>query len=302
MIIFVIGAIVVAVLVIIQYKNAYPLPKTSVVAFTGTMGSGKTFSATKCLVREYKHRRLIWRVKRLAWTLTGRRGIPPAEPKVYSNIPLVVKPGRKSPVRALPLTRDLMTCKDKFPENALVLIDEISILADQYDFDDPLVCERVGKLFKFYRHWTGGKIFVTEQALSCITKPLRDKMGFCYQCEGLERWLCVMPFVRVRIRPIVLVDAEVSSAGDIVATEESPYLFFFALPFPFVPKRKRTYDSRCYRPIYHNGAVRLPDFYEDGLMTRYLLDIVSDSDRKAAYKKHKQAEKDWIYESKKSDS
>lgn len=289
-------AIITAVFVIIQYKNAYPLPKTSVVAFTGTMGSGKTFSATKCLVREYKKRMLVWRVRNATWFLTGRRGESPTRPTVYSNIPLVVKPGRKKPVHALPLTRELMTCEDKFPENALVLIDEISILADQYDFDDPLVCERVGKLFKFYRHWTGGKIFVTEQALSCITKPLRDKMGFCYQCEGLERWLCIMPFVRVRIRPIVLVDAEVSSAGDMVTTDESPYLFFFALPFPLVPKHKRTYDSRCYRPIYHNGAVRLPDFYEDGLMTRYLLDIVSDSDRKAAYKKHKQTEKDWIYE------
>lgn len=296
-IIFLIAAVVVVVLLVIQYKNAYPTPKSSVLAFTGTMGSGKTFSAVNALKREYRVRRLLWRVRVAVWFLTGKKGEKPAAPSVWSNIPLLVRYKRnpKKRVYAQPVTMRLLTCDDKFPENSLVLLDEISTMCDQYDFDDPLVMERLGKLMKFYRHWTGGKIYITEQAVSCITKPIRDKMGIVYQCEGLSRWLLVMPFVKIRIRPLVMVDAEVSTASDVVATDDVPYLFFYAPPRFLRSRKKRAYDSRCYKPIYHEGAVRKPDFDGETLTTRYLCDIVSDVKRKADYKKSRQSEKDWIY-------
>lgn len=296
-IIVLIAAIVLAVLVCIQYKNAYPSPKTAVVAFTGTMGSGKTFSAVNSLKREYKWRRLTWRVKRAVWLVTGKRGEEPAEPSVWSNIPLLVRYSRnpKKRVYARPVTLALLTCEDKFPENSLVLLDEISVMCDQYDFDDPLVMERLGRLMKFYRHWTGGKVYITEQAVSCVTKPIRDKMGMVYQCEGLSRWLLVSPFVKIRIRPLVMVDSEVSATSDTVETEAVPYLFFFSPPRLFQSRKKRAYDSRCYKPIYHEGATHSPDFSPSTLTTRYLCDIVSDTKRKADYKKSRQTEKDWIY-------
>lgn len=296
-VIFLVIAVVFAVILVMQFKNAYPAPSTSVVAFTGTMGSGKTFSAVNMLKREYRIRRLLWRAKSLWWLFTGKRGEEPAPPVVWSSIPLLVRYKRnpKNRVYARPVTERLLTCEDKFPENSLVLLDEISIMCDQYDFDDPLVMERVGRLMKFYRHWTGGKIYITEQAVSCVTKPIRDKMGMTYQCEGVSRWLLVMPFVKVRIRPLLMVDAEVSAVTDTVATDEVPYLFFYSPPRLFQSKKKRAYDSRCYRPIYHEGASRSPDFVADRLSTRYLCDICSDADRRKEYKKSRHQEKDWIY-------
>ena len=293
--------VILIVVVIIQYKNAYPPPTTSVVAFTGTMGSGKTFSAVHMLKAEYRRRRFIWCIRRIVWILCGRRsGKEPISPTVWSSIPLCLKYSRNPKKRliAKPVTEALLTCEECFPENALVLLDEISVICDQYDFDDPLIMERFGRLLKFYRHWTGGKIYITEQAVSCITKPIRDKMGTVYQCEGLSRWLGIMPFVKVRIRPLAMVDAEVSTANDNVQTEEIPYFFFWSLPALFRSRKKRAYDSRCYKPIYHNGATHYPDFGDEwstDLTTRYLLDVVSDDQRKSAYKKARQTEKEWIY-------
>lgn len=293
-------AIVLAIAVAIQYKNAYPPPKTAVVAFTGTMGSGKTYSAVHMLKAEYRRRRLVYAFRLVLWTLTGRRSTKPIPPTVWSSIPLTLKYKRnpKKRIVANAVTKPLLTCEEHFPENALVLLDEISVICDQYDFDDPLIIERFGRLLKFYRHWTGGKIYITEQAVSCITKPIRDKLGTVYQCEGLSRWLLVMPFVKVQIRPLAMIDAEVSTANDSVETEAPPYFFFYSVPFLLRSRKKRNYDSRCYKPIYHKGATHEPDFggtWSPDLTTRYLLDVTSDDKRKSSYKKDRQTEKEWIY-------
>lgn len=297
MILLVILFVILLIVILVQYKNAYPMPKTSVVGFTGTMGSGKTFSAVNMLRREYRLRRLVWAFQSVIWAITpkSKRGSKPVPPSVWSNIPLLVKYHKKRPIYANPVTADLLTCEDRFPENALVLLDEISVICDQYDFDDPLVMERFGRLMKFFRHWTGGKVYITEQAVSCVTKPIRDKMGVVYQCEGLSRWLGVMPFVKVRIRPLLMVDAEVSAVSDEVDRDDVPYLFFYSLPRLLQSRKKRPYDSRCYKPIYHEGASRKPDFAAPALTTRYLIDVVSDDTRKKEYKRSRQMEKDWIY-------
>lgn len=290
--VYVIVAVIAAILIFMLYKNSIPQPKTSVCAFTGTMGSGKTFSAVHMLKREYRRRKLVYAFRRILSKLTRGKIAAGEPPTVYSNIPLRV--GRRTYAR--PVTKELLCCEDYFPEGALVLLDEISVVADQYDFDDPLVMERVGRLMKFYRHWTGGKIYVTEQAVSCVTKPIRDKMGTVYQCDGLTRVLFCTPFVKVSVRPLLMIDAEVSTASDEVARDDVPYMVFFNLPFSKFSKKK-AYDSRCYKPIYHEGATRSPDFGEDAtnMKTRYLCEVCSDNERRKAYKGSRMAEKEWIY-------
>lgn len=289
-------AIVAVIFVVWVYAHAHPLPRTSVIAFTGTMGSGKTLSAVSLLKREYRRRRLVYRFQRVVWLATFKRKPEPVPPSVYSNIPLRVRyRSRGRSEYARPVTKALLVCEDHFPENALVLLDEISTIADQYDFDEPLVMERLGRLMKFYRHWTGGKIFITEQAVSCITKPIRDKMGGCLQCEGVTRLLLVLPFVKVAVRPLVLVDSEVANAHDVVDHDDIPYIVYYCPPKILQSRKKASYDSRCYKPIYHNGAVKEPDFEPDKLDTRYLADVTSDNERKRAYKASRQAEKEWIY-------
>lgn len=288
--------IVFTVIVIFKYAHAYKMPKCSVVAFTGTMGSGKTFSAVRMLKAEYRWRLLIYYVKLVVWAIKPGKAPKPPRPVVYANIPVRLS----KRVYALPVTDALLSCEDYFPENTLLLLDEISVIADQYDYDDPLVVERMGRLLKFFRHWTGGKIFLTEQAISCVTKPLRDKLGFCYQCEGLSRWLGISPFVEVRIMPVMMVDADTSTSSPVAdVTEGFPYLFFWQPYFWLQRKKKRAYDSRCYSRIYREGAVHAPDF-DETLKTRYLCDLVSDTPRKKSYKSSRAAEKDWIFKSRDS--
>ena len=173
-------AIVVTIAIIIKYAKSVKF-NTCFRVFSGTPGSAKTLTAVHKAVNE-------WRTMHFLWRLNPRRKAY-KEPILYSNIPVVLKRrGDEIITLSTPLEKEHLTLEKSLTENCIVLIDELSTLADQHQYNDPNVCERLGKFFKFYRHFTGkGHLYITEQAPSCITKPIRDKLGEICVCRGMRR-------------------------------------------------------------------------------------------------------------------
>ena len=86
----------------------------------------------------------------------------------------------------------------------------------------------------------------------------------------------------------------VTDVGKTELEQEEPaqhYLFGF-LPYKWM--KIKHYESRCFKPLYRENAVRTIDKYT-GLFTKYLIDISVSRSVKKDYKQNGEKYKDFIY-------
>lgn len=286
MVILLIFAIVTAICITVKYCKSVKF-NTCFRVFSGTPGSAKTLTAVHKAVNE-------WRIMHFVWRINPKRK-PSKEPVLYSNIPVVLKRrGDEIVTLSTPLEKEHLTLEKPLTENCIVLIDELSTLADQHQYNDPNVCERLGKFFKFYRHFTGkGHLYITEQSPSCITKPIRDKLGEICICRGMRRMWGFLPFAVVKCTMYQVTNGEVEQTAK-VEIEKDQHLVYF---LPYFSKGKY-YNSRCYKHLYRNNAEEDPTIaycLGKGLYTNYLIDLTASYERQIAYSKSHEDERKFMY-------
>lgn len=286
MTIFLIIAVAVIVIsVLIKYIKSVKF-RTYFRVFSGTPGSGKTATAVQMAVNE-------WKLSHALWRLTPNRSAS-KEPILYSNIPIVLKRrGKRILKLSTALEREHLLMEKPLTENCIVLIDELSTLADQHQYDDPNVCERLGKFFKFYRHFTGkGHLYITEQAPSCITKPIRDKLGEIVICRGLKRMWGFLPFALIPCSVYQVTNGELDETAE-MHIEQTRHIIYY---LPYFSKGK-LYNSRCYKHLYHTNAKDTINAYclDKGLYTAYLIDLTAEYERQLAYRKSPESERKFMY-------
>ena len=278
-------AVIITVAVIIKYVKGVKF-STYFRVFSGTPGSGKTLTAVQKAVNEYK-------ISHFLWKITPNRN-PAKEPILYSNIPICLKRKGKNIIKlSTALEREHLRMEKPLTENCIVLIDELSTMADQHQYDDPNICERLGKFFKFYRHFTGkGHLYITEQAPSCITKPIRDKLGEIVICRGMRRMWGFMPFAIVKCGVYQVTNGEIDETAE-MHIEQSKHIIYY---LPYFSKGK-LYNSRCYKHLYYNNAQDTINAYcvTNGLYTNYLLDLTSEYERQVKYRKSPEEERKFLY-------
>lgn len=286
--------IVIAVLlaaVLIKYIKAVKIPKQSIVAFTGTLGSGKSYLAVSYAVKAYRRQNLHYKIYSLfMWCPKSEKLFKswqyPAS--LYSNIPIRLKKG----VFSEPLTKEHLLNRGLLPEKCVVLIDELGSIASQWDFDNPFVLERLEKNIRFFRHWLDGKMYVTDQVATNIVKPIRSRLGIIYFLLDFKRWIGFTPFYKVTTFPLLLIEDNSSSA--IQSNIELDDCYFFG----YLPYRhsKNKYNSRTFKPIYRTSALRNPSKFDDTLLSRYLIDISVSKAISREYQSDKAKYKEYIYE------
>ena len=280
--------------------KAYRLPNNNIICFTGTLGSGKTYLAVAQSLRAFKRQRLkhffYRKLPFLHWLLCYCMPECKYPATMYSNIPIQLNLSKKHPKYAQPLTKNHLLMLDLLPERCTVVIDELGQICSQWEFDNPYVMQNTQTLVRFFRHFTNGKMFVTDQVSSNIVKPIRDRLGYVYQLDDFHRDLLLLPFYKVNCIPLQnLDDGNTNIEADL--SDITSFYFYGFLPYKWM--KLKHYESRCFKKLYTENAVRSIDaFGDDGLYTTYLIDMtVPDSIRKD-YKKNIEQYRAYLYDRK----
>ena len=280
--------------VVISYIFRKKMPKDTVLAFTGGLGQGKTLIGVATALKRLKRARIMWGLGYL-----NNKEFP----KLYSNIPIMIKNGlfvrilykirmkesmeEKYEFSVL-LTYEDLVMIDRINEYSVIFIDELGQFADQYSFDNPFVMQFLQKFVRFYRHFIDGVFIYTDQASDNITKPIRVRTNLIHNLSGFRRSLIF--FYKVDVMELLMTEDAMSIQSS--QLEEPPY-FFGHLPFKWFKKIDITrlwsykkYDSRCFSPLYNQVKNVDDDVLHTEYKTSYLIDLPNNADMKKEYKKN----------------
>lgn len=220
--------IIIAIFLFISYTLNYD----TVVAFTGGLGSGKTFLSVKTA------RKLLRKVRFEVWLYNLFHKDKKIKPMLYSSIP--VKVSKKE--WALELTPEHCLLKTRLCEKAIVFIDEIGAFASQFDFDLPNVKDNFNEFTRLYRQYTkGGYLVVNDQCSENINLYIRRRINTVFNLMHFKKWLGFIYTVRVRN---ISISEEIKTIEE-EDTEDSTTIMFGLIPF------FKSYDTYCYSERYN---------------------------------------------------
>jgi len=248
--------IVLIIYFLLMLKNAVKLTRDTIVVFTGTLGSGKTFSAVKLAVKTYK--RYMWSY-RLNKIIRPWKKIP--KPKIYSNIPIKYKRKQWS----TKIESSQLIFQRQFTGRPIVVIDEIGSIAGQNDYDNDYVVNLLANRFvRFFRHTCNGRLIMTDQAVSSIYKGVRVRMGITYSLSNFRKKYLF--FYKTNCRTMEITDDSVSNVN-IMNNAEVPYLF------GFIGKTFKQYDSRCYSILYDDLPILEKEYQWTKFKTKEFIEL-----------------------------
>ena len=122
MVIFIIIAIIAVILLLKSYRLD---TKDTVIAFSGGLGSGKTFLSVRTALRALRWSRFLWRLDKLLHPVSRKHD---PKPELYSSIPIRTVTGilRKKETFSHKLTPEILLLQERIPPRSVVMIDEIS--------------------------------------------------------------------------------------------------------------------------------------------------------------------------------
>lgn len=232
--VLVVGLIIVAIVLLISYTIKYD----TILAFTGGLGSGKSFLSVKFSIKLLRKNRLKVKI----YNLFHRKSKRPI-PMLYSSIP--VRISRKEWSLELKPEHCLLT--SKVIERSVVFIDEVGSFASQFDFNLPNVRDNFNEFVRLFRHYTkGGYLVVNDQCSENINLYIRRRINTVYNLMRFKPWFKLFYTVRVR---------NISISEEIKTVEEQDTEDNTTLMIGVIPLFRR-YDTYCYSEKYKTVSER----------------------------------------------
>lgn len=253
--------------VLYRILKPYAVKYDTTLLFTGGLGSGKSLSSVKTGLHLYKRNTLKWRfkclsrrIKNFAYKILKKpeKMVPmPVKPLLFSNVPICISDSKKKgKVYSCPLTKEILTLQERIPENSIVLIDELPLLVNQFNWNLKEVKSNLNEFIALFRHYVGGYLIVNGQAESEIVKQIRAKLNSGYWCFHFQKfWI----FYRYKIIHYMVSENQTSSSTEFL--DDSVKYTYGILPL------RKVYDSRymserylrvkkVYEPKYFNKLKR----------------------------------------------
>jgi hypothetical protein len=250
------------------------VPNNTITAFTGSLGSGKTFMAVKYAIKDYRNKMISYYLKKYIPFLP----IPKftEKPEFYSNIPVRVWFNQWAKM----LTYEHLTLATRIQENSTIIIDELGHFASQYQYDHPFVQQYLQEFIRFFRHYVNGRIYLTDQSSSNIVVSIRRRINQIYNLSNFSRYFVF--FYRVNVSEIHITE-DIMNIQNTTTIDELPYFFGF-LPFKFMSifGLKPRYDTRCYSINYK--APYQDTKHWDNYKTNYFIELPNSNEMRKLYK------------------
>lgn len=273
--------------ILFQKFKSERITNNTIVCFTGGLGAGKTYMAVNCAIHEYRRQASKYKLfQRFPFLRFFDKSIV-NKPCLYSNIPIRISKYQLS----MPLLLEHITMKEKLPEKAIVVFDEIGSVCSQYDYDNPIVQIQISTFIRFFRHFTDGKLYCTDQSSDNIVVGIRRRINLIYNLDTFRRFGFVLPFYKVNVNPVMCIEESQSLIND---PDQDRKYFFGYLPYRLFSKK--LYQSRCYKPLYYDKAVKTVDRFTGDLYTRYLIDIECSAADKKKFKTDREFFKNDLFE------
>lgn len=246
--------IMLIILIVILYRiiTSYSL-KTydTVLAFTGGLGSGKTFMSVQ------QARRLLRKKRFKVWlhNILHPKDKKP-RPLLYSSIPVRVDKYEM----AVKLTAEHLLLQKQIVLNSVVLIDEVGGFCSQFDYkatNSAIFDEFV----RFFRHYVQGYLIVNDQCSENIVLQVRRRLNTVYNLMGFRTFLGLIYWLRIRN---ISVSEEIKTIEE-QNTEDNMKLLIGLLP------HFRAYDTHCYYCRY----VGVPMALEHVHVSMSMMDILT---------------------------
>lgn len=219
------------------YKNLKKIDIDCVYLITGAPKTGKTLLSVSNALRLLKIQRLKYYFKKY---ILFKKNLE--KPLLYSNIPLFK-------VNFVPLTFDMIFRKVRFNYGSVVLIDEVSLLADSMDYSDEEVNTALKEFVKLFGHETkGGYLIVDTQSLKDCHFAFKRCIGsFLYIAK--KHKLPFIPWVTLNVREMVNIDESTINVvnGDVDKVSMSGFMKFRISKRIF-----KKYDYCCYSILTDN--------------------------------------------------
>lgn len=226
----------------------YTIQYDNLVAFTGGLGSGKTFLSVQTALVLYRKQRFKARLYNL---LHPRNKIE--LPELYTNIPVRISLKKM----AHRLTEKHLLLQERVARGSVVLLDEVDCFANQFSYNNPCIVDQTGKgeesgnfdeFCRFFRHYTkGGYLIFNTQATANENLTIRRRQNQINCLFGFKKWgiPIIAPHIlyTVRCRNITVSD-------DIKVEEECNAQDNMRIVFGFFPWY-RHYDTYCYSDRYN---------------------------------------------------
>lgn len=250
---------IIAVIVIRPYTIKYD----TVIAFTGGLGTGKSFESVQTalvLLRKARIKTALYNIK-----LRLQRKPALSKPLLYSSIP--VRISRKE--MSVKLTPDMLTLQSGHIKGSVVFTDEIDVFANQFAFANQNIIEIYNKkelsarrngdedydsgLFdeyvRLFRHlWSSeaveAKFVCNSQSTQNITTIVRRRMNTVYVLSNFRKWK--LPVLSWFIVPYTVKARNITITDEITNTAEGNTEDNMRVIIGIMPRKKR-YDTHCYK-------------------------------------------------------
>lgn len=248
------------------FKNRLKYSTETITAFTGGLGSGKTFLSVLKVISIANFLRLKEWTRRLV-------GKPFRDVTIYSNIPLYL--GKKRGYARV-LKKEHLLLQEKLVGRPVILIDEIGAFANQFDFKNYNVIKVFDEFIRFYRHYTqGGYIVCNDQCSENIVLVVRRRLN---KIRNLSNFLKIGPLVFYYER-MINISEEIKTIDEVENKESNDTQNNMKLKFKLVFNMKKKYDTHCYSGRYDSVPYG-EDYLHKKLKTNEVLECPPEKEKK----------------------
>lgn len=234
--------LIIAIVVCVFLWKSYTIRYDTVIAFTGGLGSGKTFQSVKISLKLLRRQRsrVKWhnrfeRVKAF-FSKKHKKDIW-EQPLLYSSIPVRISKTEW----AVMLKPEHLLLTKRIRQRSVVFIDEVGSWAKQFDYALPNIQDNFDELVRFFRHYTkGGYLVVNDQCSENIVLYIRRRINTVFNLMHFKKWFCLFYTVKVRN---ISISEEIKTVEE-EDTEDNMTTLFGLLGF------FKHYDTYCYSERY----------------------------------------------------